>query len=336
MSVSSTPEISIVVANWNGEAFLEEGLASLFSAAEATGRPYEFLVVDDASTDGSVALIQQRFPQVRLLCNPRNWGFARTSNRGAQASRGHVLVMMNNDIVATGDLVARLVAPFFEASADASAVSPLFAVGARTIDFQGDAPNHLCMDAVWQRGGIGKVVSDPPARCATTFVQAGAAAYDRELFLTLGGFDEVFSPGYWEDYDLSYRAAKAGWRVLYEPAAVARHLGKGSLGQVLGRRGLVRIDERNRLIFNWLNLADTPGLLLWHLALLPLVYASDLLRRGRGFGTLAGFRMALGRLGGVWHSHQTRRRSDPPAVRTNREILRIGRAIARRTAPPRG
>jgi GT2 family glycosyltransferase len=327
MSVSGVPEISIVVANWNGEAFLQEGLASLFASAEAAGRPYELMVVDDASTDGSVALIEERFPQVRLLRNPRNWGFARTSNRGAQASRGRVLVMMNNDIVATLDLVARLVAPFFELPAEGPEIPPVFAVGARTINFHDDAPNHLCMDAVWQRGGIGKVVSDPPALCATTFVQAGAAAYDRELFLTLGGFDEVFSPGYWEDYDISYRAAKAGWRVFYEPAAVARHLGKGSLGQVLGHRGLVRIDERNRLIFNWLNLADSPGLLLCHLALLPLLYVSDVLRRRRGFSTLAGFCMAVGRLGKVSHSHQTRRRSDPPIVRTNREILRRGRAI---------
>lgn len=328
MSVSGIPEISIVVANWNGEAFLQEGLASLFAAAEASARPYEILVVDDASTDGSVALIQERFPQAQLLCNPRNLGYARTSNRGAQASRGHALVMMNNDIVATDDLVSRLVAPFFEPPAKGPEVPPVFAVGARTINFHDDAPNHLCMDAAWQRGGIGKVVSDPPARCATTFVQAGAAAYDRELFLALGGFDEVYSPGYWEDYDLSYRAAKAGWRVLYEPAAVARHLGKGSLGQVLGERGLVRIDERNRLIFNWLNLADSPGLLLCHLALLPLVYASDVLRRGRGLDTLAGFWMALGRLGKVWRSHQTRRRSDPPVVRTNREILRQARRIS--------
>jgi hypothetical protein len=311
------PEISIVVANWNGEKFLREGLASLWESAVAAGRPFELIVVDDASSDGSVSLIQRKFPQARLLVNSENQRFARASNRGAREAQGRILVMVNNDVIASPDFVSRVTAPFYEPP---DPRHPLFAVGAKTVDWENGAPNHLCMTPAWRRGGIGKEWSDPEGRCEPAYVQGGAAAYDRAMFLQLGGFDPLYSPGYWEDYDLSYRAAKAGWRTLYEPAAVARHLGKGSLIRLLGASRLEQLDERNRLWFVWLNLDDP---LLWcrHLLAIPWVYARDL-ATGKGTNGLMGFLRAAGGIARVWRARRHRHRTDPVTRRTDREILR--------------
>ena len=315
---SVRPEISIVVANWNGEAFLTEGLASLLRSAGVAERAFELIVVDDCSEDGSAELIRERFPEVRLIENSRNLGFGRTCNLGAREARGRVLVMVNNDVIVPEGFVARLTELFFEGPGGADA-TPLFAVGAKTVDWERGEPNQLCMNPAWERGRIGTRYSDPSERTPSAFIQAGAAAYDRELFLSLGGFDDLFAPGYWEDYDLSYRAAKAGWRLLYDPVAEARHRGRGSLPRLLGERRLARIVERNRLFFNWLNLSDR-RLLCRHVLLLPFVYARDMLTRKGPAGSL-GFARALWGLPRCLRSRAARRRSDPAPVRSDRELL---------------
>ena len=140
-------EISIVVANWNGGEILSDCLASLWASACAAEKAFEIIVVDDASSDDSRVRVASEFPQIRLLENPENIGFARTSNRGAQEASGRVLIMMNNDMRVARDFVEKLTAPFFDPrNVDAS---PLFAVGGKTVEWEGGAPNHLCM-----RGGV--------------------------------------------------------------------------------------------------------------------------------------------------------------------------------------
>ncbi len=323
MTGSNDPEISVVVANWNGGAFLREGLASLLRSAAASGRACELIVVDDCSTDGSVALIRERFPEIRLFCNSVNLRFAHTSNRGASEARGRVLVMVNNDVEAPEDFLRVLTAPFFEENPIESDIvgTPLFAVGAKTVDRATGAPNQLCMRAVWRWRGIEKAWSDPGDRTETTYIQGGAAAYDRSRFLELGGFNPLYSPGYWEDYDLSYRAAKAGWRVLYEPRAVAWHVGKGSLGPILGPHGLPQIDERNRLWFNWVNL-DSAAMLARQVLALPAAYGLDLLR-GRGLDGPFGFLRACLGLSRALQARRARLQGDPPVARTDQDLLGI-------------
>ena len=322
-------EISIVVANWNGESFLKPALESLWSSAQASGHSFEIIVVDDASQDGSVPLIQREFPQIRLLANQANLRFARTCNRGAKAAHGRILLMMNNDIIVPPEMVQRLTAPFFESPA--SDGRPLFAVSAKTVDWDQGQPNQLCMTAAWRRGGIGSQWSDPAQRREVTYAQGGAAAYDREEFLRLGGFDPIYHPGYWEDYDLSYRAAKAGWRVLYEPRAVARHKGKESFSRLLGQDRLAQLVERNRLWFNWLNL-DDPLLLGRHMLAIPWIYARDLATR-KGTNGLKGFLRALGGLAKVRRHRRARKRHDPSPAMTDRQLLTLWEREVKARAP---
>ena len=93
--------------------------------------------------------------------------------------------------------------------------------------------------------------------------------YDRTKFVAIGGFEELMSPYYWEDVDLSYRAWKRGYKVLYEPAATATHRISSTIGN-LDRRSVKIIQQRNRLIFHWVHLHDR-ALLASHLMWLLLL-----------------------------------------------------------------
>lgn len=270
------PLLSIVVANWEGERWLARCLSSLQVSARSSGRTFELIVVDDASTDGSTAIVKDSFPRARLLINKRNIGFARSVNRAVRAAHGRILLLANNDIVCRQDYVARLTSWFLplESSSPKPDPAPLFGVSARTVGWYDGKPNQLCMGALWSGGRITPAWSDPPAPSPCLFVQAGAAAYDLRLFRELAGLSMQYEPGYWEDYDLSWRAARRGWRQLYDPGAFALHVGGGSMTKRFGPDGVARMKTRNHLLFELTHLRS-PGLLLQWAARIPLRLARE-------------------------------------------------------------
>ncbi|MCB2154549.1 glycosyltransferase [bacterium] len=273
------PFISIVIANWDGEEWIDRTLSSLQLSARASNLSFEIIVVDDASSDGSVPLIESRFPDVALLRNKKNEGFGATTMRGARAARGSVLVLCNNDLVAKEPFIANLARWFKEPRVQLPGGelfdrASLFAVSARTMAWWDGKPNQLCMGALWQGGRITPSWEDPKQAQRCLFAQAGAAAYNRKHFLRLGGLRPYFSPGYWEDYDLAYHAAKQGMTTIYDPQAVALHVGGGSMTRRFGDEGVARMKARNHLLFEWTNLTD-PAMLLRYAARLPISVARE-------------------------------------------------------------
>jgi len=269
-SCESLVEFSVVIANWNGAAFLARCLSSVLLSARRTQRTFELLVVDDASTDASAEIVRQQFPQVRLLARNENLGFAHTVNEGVASARGRHVILLNND-VAVRESFCSAVLGHFEREDEA-----LFGVTAKTVEWDGRKPNYVKMDAVWQRGDLRLVWSDPQQAEPTLFLQAGACAFVRERFLELGGLEEFFAPAYWEDFDLSWRALARGWRNIYEPASPAYHLGKASFRRLYGGDLLRHIVERNHLLFLWSNLSDM-RLIASHCLWLPIRVASEIL-----------------------------------------------------------
>lgn len=269
------PAFSVIVTNWEGEAWIARTLSSLQLSARATGLPYELIVVDDASTDGSVPIVRESFPRVRLLTNRDNLGFGESTMRGVREATSPVLVLCNNDLVANEKFLPNLVRWFrrrtilIDGGKSSVPRKRLFGVSARTVSWFDGKPNQLCMGARFRGGRITPSWSDPKSATRCLFVQAGAAAYDRAAFLKLGGLWTGFSPGYWEDYDLSYRAAKAGYVNLYDPDALALHHGGGSMMRRFGVDAVEALRARNHLLFEWRNLSDG-GLLARHAARLAV------------------------------------------------------------------
>jgi len=253
--------IRIVVLNWNGRRWLE----GCFGALAHEQRPdVETVLVDNGSTDDSVAFVQARFPWVRIHALPSNVGFAHGNNEGAAGATADYLVFLNNDTIVTPGWLRALVAP---ADADPGvglvASRVVFMEPANTVDSAGDG--YL------RAGGAYKIAHGQPDAVAGSsgevFGACGAACLIRRaLFEELGGFAAHFFMVY-EDVDLSYRARLAGARVAYAADAVVRHAGSASLGRVSAEA--VYYGQRN---LEWTWIRNSPARVLVRSAFAHLAY----------------------------------------------------------------
>ena len=184
------------------------------------------LVVDDGSTDGSRALLAERFPDVRVLALGANRGFARAANAGIAAVSAEAVALVNTDIVLAPDWLERAAAALSAAPRAAAVATKLLDLGDPTLLY--DAGDVLRRDGVCeQRGRFERDGGRYDAPGEVFSACAGAALYRRAAVLDAGGFEERFGT-YLEDVDLGLRLRLAGWRCRWEPRAVARHAGGGS------------------------------------------------------------------------------------------------------------
>jgi GT2 family glycosyltransferase len=231
----------VIVVNWNGEAYLAECVDSLL---KQTYPLTEVLVVDNASSDGSVRLILDRYgDRVRLIANRRNSGFAGGNNIGIAASKGAYVLLLNNDAAADPRWVAALVR---EAEVD-----PRIGMCASKILTWEDADVLDSAGLLLFRDGLGRGrgrLERDDGRFArgeeVLLPSACAALYRRAMLDEIGLLDETFFM-YCEDMDLGLRARLAGWRCRYVPDAVVRHRYSATAGRYSVRK--VFLVERNRI-----------------------------------------------------------------------------------------
>lgn len=249
---SSKPStISVVIVNWNSAADLAECLGSL---ARQTSAPYEIIVVDNGSTDGSAAMVRERFPTVKLLANTENLGFAPAVNQGIEAARGEWVATLNNDTLADPRWLERLQAA---ASAQLPAAEGELGMLQSCIVFK-DRPDTLNSTGLLlfkDATAADRGVRTPTAKAEDWPLEifcptAGAAAYRRSMLervrLPVGVFDSSFFM-YYEDVDLGWRCRLAGFRARYVPDAIVYHAFQGS-SRRHGNRFVLRQCTKNRLI----------------------------------------------------------------------------------------
>jgi GT2 family glycosyltransferase len=249
--MSGDPRTSIVVINWNGRRWLDGCLA----AVRRQRGFFEIIVVDNASTDGSVEWLRQA-PGIRLVALDRNTGFAAGNNAGARQARGSdYLVFLNNDTAVQDGWLEALVGAL-DAHPDAALATShiAFMHDPSIVDSAGDG--YLRAGGAFKRWHGTR--HPPGTHVEEVFGACGAAfAIRRQVFESLAGFDERLFMVY-EDVDLSYRARLAGHRCLYVPGAIVHHAGSASLGR--GSAEAVFYGQRN---LEWVWLKNTPGRLLW-------------------------------------------------------------------------
>lgn len=249
--MTETPEISIVIVNYNGRHHLERCLSSVF-AQEAP--PFEVILVDNASHDESAAYVRQAFPSVRVHVLPENRGFTGGNNAGARVARGRCLVFLNNDTrVQPGWLAALRHGLEWERDVAMTASRIVYMDDPTILDSAGDSVTRA--GGAFKRGHGGPVTRH--LRAGEVFGACGAAFLIlRDVFEEVGGFDEDFFLSH-EDVDLSYRVRLRGYRCVYVPDAVVHHVGSASLGTV--SRTSVFYGQRN---LEWMYVKNTPGVIL--------------------------------------------------------------------------
>lgn len=266
-SSSTVPRVSVVIPNWNGINHLPECLDAL---AAQVFTDHEVIVVDNASTDGSVSWVQDNYPQVRVLRRPDNGGFSKAVNTGIGASHSEYVALLNNDTA--------VAAEWLEALVQALEDNPTFDFAASKMILY-DQPERLNaagdVYALHRLAGKNRGLGRPVRRYAkmqrVLGACAGAALYRRLLFDQVGLFDEGFFLTA-EDTDFNLRCLIAGKRCLYVPRAHVRHKLRATIGEApLGDLG--RVAARNEAL---VAARDLPAVLL---PFLPALWVCRLLRQ---------------------------------------------------------
>jgi GT2 family glycosyltransferase len=249
--MTADPLVSIVIVTWNGRQYLD---ACLNAVAAQNGVPAETILVDNASTDGTIGYVRERFPSVRLVALPENRGFAGGNNAGVREARGRYVALLNNDAVPEQGWLQALLAGVDEDAGFALVTSRIvYMHDPGVIDSAGDG--LLAWGGAFKRHHGASV--DAARESIEVFGVCGAACLmPRRVFEELGGFDEDFFASH-EDVDLSYRARLLGYRCRYVADAVVRHHGSATIGRVSGFA--VFHGQRN---LEWLYLKNTPMALL--------------------------------------------------------------------------
>lgn len=233
--------MSFVVVNRNGREILQRCLLSVFSQ-ELDG-PFEVIVVDDASTDGSVDMVKESFPQARLVVQERNKGPAAAKNAGATVAKGRYLAFLDNDVVLEKSWARSMVDALESYPGAGAGASHLLLEGPEgCLNSTGGLVN--LMGYAWERGIFLPDSSTYAFNREISYACSAAMAVKREIFELVGGFDPRYFYLY-EDVDLGWRINAAGFRVVYVPEARAYH----RLSATMGSRGIRNeyLSLRNRI-----------------------------------------------------------------------------------------
>ncbi len=271
--------ISIVVPNYNGEELLKKNLPKVLDEAEAyRAGKCEVIVMDDGSQDNSISVLKEiksKNQFLEVFENEKNLGFSTTVNRGVKKSSGDIIILLNTDVYPEKNFLKPLLRHFKN--------EKIFAVGCmdkslenRKIVLRGRGLGE------WRRGFLvhrrGEV-----DKANTLWVSGGSGAFRKSIWDKLGGFNELYKPFYWEDIDLSYRALKSGYEILFEPASVVIHEhNKGAIKKYYSDFKIKTIAYRNQFIFVWENATDL-NLQFFHIIWLPYHFLKALFRMDTPF-----------------------------------------------------
>jgi N-acetylglucosaminyl-diphospho-decaprenol L-rhamnosyltransferase len=227
MIEANAPAVSVIVINWNGRKYLQACLDALLSQEVEGG--FEAILLDNGSTDGSVSLVRERWPAVRVVESGGNLGFAAGNNLGMQAARSLYAVLLNPDTSVQPGWLRALVAAA-ESDPRVGAVTSKLVFMANPKEIQ-NAGSLLLSDGSGADRGFHEPDKGQYDVREEVFGACGAAVlYRRAMLDDVGVFDETFFT-YYEDTDLSWRMRLRGWRILYEPGAVVHHVHAGSSGE---------------------------------------------------------------------------------------------------------
>lgn len=257
MKNSKKRSVSIVIPNYNGEQLMPKHLPNVIKHSPGA----EIIVVDDASTDGSVAMLKAKFPEVVVVALKNNSRFAAACNAGFAKAKGEIVVLLNSDVSPRAGYLEPLLSHFDDES--------VFSVGSKEIEtVLGKKTESGRALGRFERGLVIHWRPEDQSKPNTLWTTGGSMAVSKKIWLEIGGMDTLFRPAYWEDIEICFRAQKRGYKVIFEPKSVVEHHHETTNVSALGKPVMNVAAFKNQLLFIWKNITD-PKMIAAHFIWLP-------------------------------------------------------------------
>lgn len=259
----SQQSVSVVIPTYNGRQLLEKNLPAVVACLRSGD---EIIIVDDASSDDTIEWLRQfetkglkknseKKIKLTVYRNSTNLRFAKSCNRGVELAKYQLIFLLNNDVSPHLNVLKYLV-PYFDHDL-------VFAVGCLEMELAQNVKKNGNRQTKPLKGGKNKLWfkrglfvhsrADDFSSGQTGWVSGGSGLFSKRKWLKLRGFDPDYFPAYWEDIDLSYRARKKGWQILFEEKAIVDHNHSSTNQDVFGQ-GQIEIDSfKNSFHFLWKN-----------------------------------------------------------------------------------
>lgn len=242
------PSVAVVILNWNGKNFLEKFLPSVLAS------DYEnmsVIVADNASTDDSVSFLQSHHPNISIILNPQNEGFAKGYNTALKQVTADYYVLLNSDVEVDSNWIAPVIS-LMESDKKIAACQPKILSYNEKNQFEYAGASGGWIDSLgypFSRGRVFTTCEEDVGQyndSTEIFWASGAAFFVRaKVFQELNGFDESFF-AHQEEIDLCWRMKRLGYKIFVEPASFVFHVGGGTLP--MGSKRKVFLNFRNNLM----------------------------------------------------------------------------------------
>jgi GT2 family glycosyltransferase len=275
------PKVTVIVLNYNGLEHLEACFSSLLKV-DYPKASLELMLMDNGSSDGSVAYVRENYPRVRIVRSDENLGFAGGNNFGVQKATGDYVAFLNNDMRVHPGWVKGLLTPILEQDDPNIVCTSAKILGweGKTIDFAGGMGNIYGL--AFQRGFMADAKNEQYMESVPIlFACGGAMLIHRRTFLDVGGFDDDYFI-YYEDLDLGWRLWVMGYQVLFAPEAIVYHRHHATMDKV-GKYQKQILYDRNSLYTVVKNYNEDKFARVFPIAMLSLIkrLTSKLMARGQ-------------------------------------------------------
>lgn len=252
-AMSALTEISVVIPNYNGLPLLPQVLPTVIAALQNSGVNGEIIIVDDCSTDGSAEWLRNHFPEIKTVSNEVNSGFSVTANKGIYSAKYDWVLLLNSDV--------KLELDYFSHLFKYTTRSNVFGVMGRIIGWDDEkiqdgakypffhgvkiktSGNYLLKDEATMTNGL-----------YSMYLSGANAFINKKIFLDIGGFNELFSPFYVEDFELSLRAWRLGFTCYFDYNAVCRHRTSATINSANKKKSIKTIYNRNKMYLHAIHL----------------------------------------------------------------------------------
>ena len=238
-----------MIPNFNGKHLLEQNLPALYAALNASQCMYEVIVSDDASADDSVTFIEQNYADIRLIKNSQNGGFATNINRGIFAAKMELILLLNSDI--------KLSEHYFKSQLRYFDMDDTFGVMGLVVNEADGTLAEACkypLPSLLKINHFSNIAIQRDANIYTYYLSGANALVNREKLWALKGFNELFSPFYNEDLDLSLRAWESGYKCYYQQDAACLHAVSSTIKKHHQKKYVKQIATRNKIMLHYLHL----------------------------------------------------------------------------------